>query len=56
MPDSSAIILFLAASIAVLIVPGPTVTLVVTRSLSQGRLIALPLVLGIGLGERGYSI
>ena len=50
MPDSSAIILFLAASIAVLIVPGPTVTLVVTRSLSQGRLIALPLVLGIGLG------
>ncbi len=50
MPDSSAIVLFLAASIAVLAVPGPTVTLVVTRSLSQGRRVALPLVLGIGLG------
>ena len=51
MPDPSTLLLFAAASLALLIVPGPTIALVVARSLAQGRRVALPLVLGVGLGD-----
>ena len=51
MPDLSIILLFVSASIALLVVPGPTTALVVARSMSDGRRIALPLVLGVGLGD-----
>ena len=51
MPDPSVILLFVTASIALLVVPGPTTALVVARSMSDGRRIALPLVLGVGLGD-----
>jgi threonine/homoserine/homoserine lactone efflux protein len=42
---------FLAATIVVLIIPGPTIMLVVSCSLTQGRRAALPLALGVGLGD-----
>ena len=37
MPDASTLVLFTAASLALLAVPGPAVLYVVTRSLTQGR-------------------
>ena len=42
---------FLAATIVVLIIPGPTIMLVVSCSLTQGKRAALPLALGVGLGD-----
>lgn len=51
MPDLATIALFVTASVVLLVVPGPTIALVVARSLSGGRRVALPLVLGVGLGD-----
>lgn len=51
MPDLPTILLFVSASIALFVVPGPTTALIVARSMSDGRRIALPLVLGVGLGD-----
>ncbi len=51
MPDLPTIVLFVTTSAVLLIVPGPTIALVIARSLSQGRAVALPLVLGVGLGD-----
>ena len=51
MPDTSTILLFVTASVVLLVVPGPTIALVVARSLAEGRRNALPLVLGVGLGD-----
>ncbi|MBC17747.1 MAG: lysine transporter LysE [Desulfovibrio sp.] len=42
---------FLVASIVILIIPGPTIMLVVSCSLAQGKRAALPLALGVGLGD-----
>jgi threonine/homoserine/homoserine lactone efflux protein len=42
---------FLLATIAVLVIPGPTIMLVVSCSLVQGKRVALPLALGVGLGD-----
>jgi threonine/homoserine/homoserine lactone efflux protein len=50
MPAPSAILLFCLAAAALLIVPGPSVMYVVTRSLDQGRAAGLVSVLGIGVG------
>lgn len=51
MPDVSTLLLFASASAILLATPGPTTALIVARSLSQGRGVALPLVLGVGLGD-----
>ena len=51
MPDAPTAALFLLASAALLVVPGPTIALVVACSLARGRRVALPLVLGVGLGD-----
>ena len=51
MPDPATLLLFAAASATLLVVPGPTIALVVARSLGEGRRVALPLVLGVGLGD-----
>ena len=51
MPDPSTILLFVTASVVLLVIPGPTIALVIARSLSRGRRVALPLVLGVGLGD-----
>ncbi|MEM8749878.1 MAG: LysE family translocator [Pseudomonadota bacterium] len=51
MPDIQTVLLFVTASIVLLVIPGPTIALVIARSLSEGRRVALPLVLGVGLGD-----
>lgn len=42
---------YLIATIVVLVIPGPTIMLVVSCSLTQGKRAALPLALGVGLGD-----
>lgn len=42
---------FLLASAAVLLIPGPTILLVIGQSLGAGRRQALPLVAGVALGD-----
>ncbi len=42
---------YLLATIVVLIIPGPTIMLVVSCSMVQGKKAALPLALGVGLGD-----
>ena len=42
---------FVAASVALLIIPGPTVLLVLSYAISQGRRVALATVAGVALGD-----
>ena len=51
MPDLSLIVLFLAATIALLLVPGPVVMYTVARSLHQGRQAGLISILAVGIGD-----
>jgi threonine/homoserine/homoserine lactone efflux protein len=44
-------IAFVAASAALLVVPGPTILLVIGQSLGAGRRNALPLVAGVAAGD-----
>ncbi|CAN5662531.1 LysE family translocator [soil metagenome] len=50
MPDASTYVLFVAAALALLLVPGPAVIYVVARSVSGGRLTGFVSVLGVELG------
>jgi threonine/homoserine/homoserine lactone efflux protein len=50
MPDASTYALFVAAALALLLVPGPAVIYVVARSVEGGRLAGLVSVLGVELG------
>src|SRR5215210_4567633 len=50
MPEPSTLIVFAAASLALLIVPGPAVVYIVTRSLSQGRTAGVVSMLGVQTG------
>jgi threonine/homoserine/homoserine lactone efflux protein len=50
-PDASTFGLFLAAALALLLIPGPAVLYVVTRSVDQGRPAGLASVLGVGMGS-----
>jgi threonine/homoserine/homoserine lactone efflux protein len=50
-PSLAALLLFAAASIALLVVPGPSVLYIVTRSVSQGRRAGLISVLGVHAGS-----
>jgi threonine/homoserine/homoserine lactone efflux protein len=51
MPDIATIAVFAAATLAVLIVPGPSVLYIVTRSVAQGRMAGLLSVLGVHAGS-----
>ena len=42
---------FAAASTALLLIPGPTVLLVLAYAIGQGRRIAVPTALGVALGD-----
>lgn len=44
-------LLFVAASTALLLIPGPTVLLVLSYAISQGRQVALATVAGVALGD-----
>ncbi|MEX2102820.1 MAG: LysE family translocator [Gaiellaceae bacterium] len=50
-PDASSFALFLAAAIALLVVPGPAVVYIVAQSIDQGRTAGLVSTLGIGTGS-----
>ena len=50
MPDMTTLLLFLSASFLLLVVPGPTIALIVSRSVAQGRKVALPMIAGIAIG------
>ncbi len=51
MPDLMTLALFAAATMALLLVPGPAVLYIVTRSVAQGRGAGMVSVLGIHLGS-----
>ncbi|NUR90379.1 MAG: LysE family translocator [Nonomuraea sp.] len=51
MPDITHLALFCVATLALLIVPGPAVLYIVTRSVSQGRSAGLVSVLGVHTGS-----
>ena len=50
MPDAETFILFAAASLAFLAIPGPSVFYIVTRSLAQGRQAGVASMLGVQAG------
>ncbi|MBI3455782.1 MAG: LysE family translocator [Candidatus Rokubacteria bacterium] len=50
MPDLATLVLFCAATVALLVVPGPAVIYIVTRSIHQGRAAGVASVLGIHVG------
>jgi threonine/homoserine/homoserine lactone efflux protein len=51
MPDITTLALFSAATLALLLVPGPAVVYIVTRSVSQGRSAGMISVLGVHAGS-----
>lgn len=51
MPDTSTLLVFAAAALALLIVPGPAVIYIVTRGIHQGRRAALVSAWAVGLGS-----
>jgi threonine/homoserine/homoserine lactone efflux protein len=50
-PDPATFALFVAAALALLIVPGPAVVYIVAQSIDQGRVAGLVSTLGIGAGS-----
>lgn len=51
MPDLSTLIVFSVAALALLVVPGPAVIYIMTRSIDQGRTAGFVSVFGIGVGS-----
>ncbi|HJZ70325.1 MAG TPA: LysE family translocator [Vicinamibacterales bacterium] len=56
MPHGSTLVVFVGASIALLLTPGPAVLYIVTRSVAQGRLVGLVSVLGICTGTMVHVV
>jgi threonine/homoserine/homoserine lactone efflux protein len=56
MPDLDTLVLFAGASIVLLVIPGPSVLYVVTRSVAQGRRAGAVSVLGVGLGNFSHAV
>jgi len=50
MPELTTLVLFLSASFVLLVVPGPTIALIISKSVAQGRKVALPMIAGIAIG------
>jgi len=50
MPDATTFLLFAGASLAFLVIPGPSVLYIVTRSLAQGRRAGVTSMLGVQAG------
>jgi len=51
MPESTDLLLFAGAAVALLIIPGPAVLYIVTRSVAQGRVAGLTSVVGVHAGS-----
>ena len=56
MPELATLLLFAAASFALIVVPGPAVLYVITRSLDQGRSAGLVSVAGVSVGAYVHII
>jgi threonine/homoserine/homoserine lactone efflux protein len=56
MPDGSTLLLFVLAALALLLMPGPAVLYIVTRSVDQGRTAGLVSVVGVGLGSMVHVV
>jgi threonine/homoserine/homoserine lactone efflux protein len=56
MIDPTAYLLFLGASLVLLLTPGPAVLYIVARSVEQGRMGGLVSVAGVGLGNLAHVI
>jgi threonine/homoserine/homoserine lactone efflux protein len=56
MPDGSTLLLFAGASLALLIVPGPAVIYIVTRSVDQGRRSGIVSKLGVEAGTFVHAL
>ena len=56
MPDTSTLLVFAGASLALLVVPGPAVVYIVTRSLDQGRRAGIVSTLGIEAGTLVHAL
>ncbi|MFD9738375.1 LysE family translocator [Umezawaea sp. NPDC059074] len=56
MPTISTLLLFAAATMALLVVPGPAVVYIVTRTVAQGRAAGLLSVLGVHVGSIFYVL
>ena len=56
MPTLSVILAFAAASVALLLIPGPAVLYIVNRSVSDGREVGLAAVAGLELGNLVHAI
>jgi threonine/homoserine/homoserine lactone efflux protein len=56
MIDPTAYLLFLGASLVLLLTPGPAVLYIVARSVEQGRLGGIVSVMGVGLGNLAHVI
>lgn len=54
MPDFSTLTLFFVASAALLVMPGPAVIYIVTRSIDQGRKAGIVSAAGVGIGTFVY--
>ncbi|MEO3415750.1 LysE family translocator [Roseovarius sp. CAU 1744] len=50
MPQLTTLLLFLSATFVLLVVPGPTIALIISKSVAQGRKVALPMIAGIAIG------
>jgi len=53
---NASLIVFIAASLVLAVMPGPGVFYIVTRSISQGRRAGLASVAGVALGNLGNSV
>ena len=51
MPDASTMVVFTAAALALLVVPGPAVLYIIARGIDQGRLAGLASAAGIAVGS-----
>ncbi|OLF19216.1 LysE family translocator [Actinophytocola xanthii] len=56
MPTISTLLMFVTATLALLVVPGPAVVYIVTRTVAQGRTAGLVSVLGIHVGSIFYVV
>lgn len=56
MPSAGTLLLFVAASLALLTVPGPAVIHLVTRTLDQGRGVGIVSVLGVETATFAYAL
>ena len=49
--DAASYLLFVASAVVVLLIPGPAVVYIVTRSIDQGRKVGVVSALGVGVGN-----